>query len=158
MDYKLTTRSQEALAAAVRAAGNAGNPAVEPVHVLLALLDQADGTARPLLEAVGAPLDTVQSKAQALAGRLPSASGSTVASPNLSRQSAAVINAASDEARSLGDDYISTEHLLVGLAKEGGETAALLREVGATADALLGAFTQVRGHQRVTTPDPESTY
>jgi ATP-dependent Clp protease ATP-binding subunit ClpB len=158
MDYKLTTRSQEALAAAVRAAGNAGNPAVEPVHVLLALLDQADGTARPLLEAVGAPLDTVQSKAQALAGRLPSSSGSTVASPNLSRQSAAVINAASDEARSLGDDYISTEHLLVGLAKEGGETAALLREVGATADALLGAFTQVRGHQRVTTPDPESTY
>ncbi|MGH3327085.1 MAG: ATP-dependent chaperone ClpB [Streptomycetales bacterium] len=155
---KLTTRTQEALSEAVRRASTAGNPYVEPVHLLLALLGQAEGTAIPLLDAVGADRTRVRTGAEELAGRLPSATGSTVSAPQLSRQAYAALTAAGQRARDLGDDYVSTEHLLVGLAAEGGQLAELLRSNGATPERLLDAFTEVRGHARVTTPDPEGTY
>ena len=156
--YKLTTKSQEAVAEAIRRASGAGNPRVEPVHLLLALLAQADSTARPLLEAIGATPSALRAEAEDVAARLPSASGSTVAAPGLDRVSMQALTAASRRASALGDEYVSTEHLLVGLADEGGEIASLLRRHGATPDALLGAFEKVRGRARVTTPDPESTY
>ena len=156
--YKLTTKSQEAVADAIRRAGAEGHPHVEPVHLLLALVAQADGTAAPLLEAVGVNLATLRAEAEQIATRLPRASGATVSAPGMDRPSMQVITAAAKHATDLGDEYISTEHLLVGLADEGGEIAALLRRLGATPDALLGAFEKVRGHARVTSPDPESTY
>ncbi|MCX9193636.1 ATP-dependent chaperone ClpB [Carbonactinospora thermoautotrophica] len=156
--YKLTTKSQEALSEAVRAASTAGNPEVEPVHLLLALLAQTDGTAGPLLDAVGADRARIQTEAVELAGRLPSASGATVAAPNMSRRLYQVLNTAAARARQLGDEYVSTEHLMVGLAADGGDVAQLLRRHGAAPDALVEAFKQVRGNARVTTPDPESTY
>ncbi len=156
--YKLTTKSQEAVAEAIRRAGAEGHPHVEPVHLLLALLGQADGTTVPLLEAVGASASGVRAEAEEIAGRLPRASGATVAAPGLDRPSMQVLTAAAQRASGLGDEYVSTEHLLVGLAAEGGEIAAMLRRHGASPDALLAAFEKVRGHQRVTTPDPESTY
>jgi len=156
--YKLTTKSQEAVAEAIRRASGAGNPRVEPVHLLLALLAQADSTARPLLEAIGATPSALRAEAEDVAARLPSASGSTVAAPGLDCVSMQALTAASRRASALGDEYVSTEHLLVGLADEGGEIASLLRRHGATPDALLGAFEKVRGRARVTTPDPESTY
>src|SRR3954447_2944962 len=152
--YKLTTRSQDALSAAVQSAATAGHPHVEPVHLLLALLAQTDGIARPLIQAAGGDPSAVAQQAQALLTRLPAATGATVAAPGLARPAIAVVNAAADVARSLDDEYVSTEHLLVGLAKEGGQVGALLP----SGDALLAAFEQVRGHQRVTTPDPEATY
>src|SRR4051812_43841715 len=153
--YKLTTRSQDALSAAVQSAATAGHPHVEPLHLLLSLLTQTDGIARPLIQAAGGDPSAVSQQAQSMLGRLPAATGATVAAPGLSRPAIAVVNAAAELAKSLGDDYVSTEHLLVGLAKDGGtQVSALLP----APDALLSAFEQVRGHQRVSSPDPEATY
>ena len=155
---KLTTKSQEALSAAVRHSVDRGNPAVEPAHLLGALLEQTDGTAAPLLSAVGADLTDVRAENDALQGRLPSASGATVSAPQFSRDLHKAMTAAVKQAEELSDEYLSTEHLLVGLAAEGGPVAQLLRRHGATPEALLGAFQQVRGSSRVTSPDPEGTY
>src|SRR5437764_6886254 len=102
--YKLTTKSQEALSTAVQSAASAGHPHVEPIHLLLALLAQPDGIARPLLQAVGADPAAVSAQAKAVLDRLPSASGATVAAPGLSRPAIAVVNAAAEVARSLGDE------------------------------------------------------
>ncbi len=162
-EYKLTTKSQEALLDARHRAATAGHPYVEPIHLLLALLAQVDGTAGPLLAAVGASPEAIRTKAQEMLDRLPSASGATVAQPGESRPTVAAINAAAAAATARGDDYISTEHLLVGLAADGGSGMSgvqeLLRGAGATPDALVAAFEKVRGSGRpVTTPDPESTY
>ena len=156
--YKLTTRSQEAVAEAIRRAAAEGHAHVEPVHLLLALMGQADGTAAPLLEALGVSLSALRGDADQITARLPRATGSTVSAPGMDRPSMQVISAAAKRASDLGDEYISTEHLLVGLADEGGEIASLLRRHGATSEALLGAFESVRGHARVTSPDPESTF
>jgi len=158
MDDKLTRKSQEALSAAIRQAASDGNPQVEPVHLLLALLKQADGTAQPLLEAAGADMDRVLMEATALQRKLPQTRGATASAPETSRQMLSVINTAASLAREMGDEYISTEHLLVGLATGGGPLAASLQRAGATPDALTSAFTKVRGAARVTSQDPESTY
>jgi len=155
---KLTTRSQEALTAAIRSASAAGHPQVEPAHVLQALLDQADGTTRPLLEAVGADYQALARGVEGILGQLPAASGSTVASPDLGRAALAVLNAAGAEARKLDDEYVSTEHLLVGIAAGSDSTAQLLRDAGATPQALREAFIKVRGSGRVTSQDPEATF
>src|SRR3954465_14774966 len=153
--YKLTTRSQDALSAAVQSAATAGHPHVEPLHLLLSLLAQPDGIARPLIQAAGGDPAAVARQAEAQLGRLPAATGAPVAAPGLSRPAIAVVNAAAELAKSLGDDYVSTEHLLVGLAKDGGTPVSALLPAP---DALLSAFEQVRGHQRVSSPDPEATY
>src|SRR6201985_3810350 len=158
MDDKLTRKSQEALTAAIRQGGSDGNPQVEPVHLLLALLKQADGTAQPLLEAAGADMDRVLTEAAALQRKLPQTRGSTASAPETSRQLLSVINTAASLAREMGDEYISTEHLLVGLATGGGPMATGLQRAGATPEALTSAFTKVRGSARVTSEDPESTY
>jgi len=155
---KLTTKSQEALSQAVRRAAAGGHAQVEPVHLLLALLEQTDGTAVPLLEAAGADVASVRSRAEQAIARMPRASGSTVAAPNLSRPVLAVLSGASEQAGKLGDGYVATEHLVVALAQHGADVAGWLREAGATPDALLGAFTAIRGTRRVTSEDPESTY
>ena len=162
-EYKLTTKSQEAILDARHRASTAGHPYVEPIHLLLALLAQVDGTARPLLEAVGASPDALQAEAQSHLDRLPSASGPSVAAPGESRPTVAAINAAADAARGNNDEFISTEHLLVGLAADGGTGLSgvkeMLQKAGATPDALVSAFDRVRGSsRRVTTPDPEATY
>jgi ATP-dependent Clp protease ATP-binding subunit ClpB len=155
---KLTTKSQEAISEAVRRAAAGGHAQVEPVHLLLALLEQTDGTAVPLLEAAGADVASVRSRAEQAIARMPRASGSTVAAPNLSRPVLAVLSGASEQAGKLGDGYVATEHLVVALAQHGADVAAWLRQAGATPDALLGAFTAIRGTRRVTSEDPESTY
>jgi ATP-dependent Clp protease ATP-binding subunit ClpB len=158
MESKLTTRSQEAVAAAQRLAVDRGQAALEPLHLLVALLDQTDGIAGPLLKAVGADPADVRAKAQAALKRMPSVSGATVAAPSPSRELLRVLNAAGEQASALGDEYVSTEHLLVGLATTEGEAASVLHSAGATRDALLAAFRTVRGNRKVTTPDPESTF
>jgi ATP-dependent Clp protease ATP-binding subunit ClpB len=156
--FTLTTRSQEALSDAVRRAAAAGHPHVEPAHLLVALASQDDTAVGPLLDAVGAGADKTRLRAQELLDRLPSASGPSVQAPGLARPTMLVLDDAKARARSLGDDYISAEHLLVALADRGGAVADLLRDVGATPDALLDAFDGVRGHTRVTTADPEATF
>src|SRR5215475_416380 len=155
---KLTTKSQEAISTAVRLAADRGHPAVEPAHLVQALLGQSDGTATPLLKAVGVDVPDLRAENDALLARLPSATGVTVSAPAPSRDMLRVLSAAQRQAEQLTDEYLSTEHLLVGLASDGGPVSGLLRRHGATADALLAAFAQVRGSSRVTSQDPESTY
>ncbi len=164
---RLTTKSQEALSSAVRRASSEGHPEVAPVHLLLALLDQPEGMAAPLLTAVGADPQQVGSRAEALLRTLPAASGASVAAPQLSRALMAAMTAAQDAAGKARDDYVSTEHLLVGLASgsgaAGGDVADLLKGMAPAGAALpkvlVDAFAKVRGGvRRVTGQDPESTY
>ncbi|GEL23328.1 chaperone protein ClpB [Pseudonocardia sulfidoxydans NBRC 16205] len=156
--FNPTTKTQQAISAAAQAATLAGNPDVGPTHLLGALLAQGDGIAAPLLEAVGADTGAVRGELTQLGQRLPSAAGSTVSAPQLSRDALAAITAAQQLATEMGDEYVSTEHLLVGLASAGGPVAQLLQRHGATPDALREAFTKVRGSARVTSPDPEGSY
>ena len=158
MDFKPTRNSQEALSIAARRAAADGNPQVDPLHLLAALLDQTGGIAASLLKAVGADPGVIAKETAEQITRLPQMRGSTTSAPQLSRQLLGVINTATNRAQQLDDEYVSTEHLLVGLAADGGQAATLLREAGATADALTEAFTQVRGSARVTSEDPEGTY
>jgi ATP-dependent Clp protease ATP-binding subunit ClpB len=158
MDDKLTRKSQDALSSAVRRAAADGNPQVDPLHLLVALIAQNGGTTTPLLRAVGADPATVAKDAENRLGRLPRANGQTLSAPEMSRPLLSVINTAVARAREMNDEYVSTEHLLVGLAADGGQAATLLRDAGATPEALLEAFTQVRGSARVTTENPEETY
>ena len=158
MDDKLTRKSQEALSDALQRASAAGNPNVDGLHLLAALLDQDGGIAVPLLRAAGAEPTAVASRTKELISRLPRAAGATLSAPETSRPLLAALAAAAKRARELSDEYVSTEHLLVGLASEGGQAATVLRDAGAGADQLLASFEQVRGHARVTSPDPEGTY
>jgi ATP-dependent Clp protease ATP-binding subunit ClpB len=158
MDDKLTRKSQEALSDAVQRAAAAGNPNTDGLHLLAALVSQQGGTADPLLRAVGADPAAVLKQTQEALTRLPSAAGTTVGAPETSRQLLTVLATAAKQAREMADEYVSTEHLLVGLAADGGQAATILREAGATRDRLLAVFQQVRGHARVTSQDPESTY
>jgi len=157
-DDKLTHKSQDALSTAVRRAAADGSPQVEALHLLVALAEQVDGTTAPLLRAVGADPALVAKQANERLERQPKASGATLSAPEMSRALLSAIATASSRARQLGDEYISTEHLLVGLAADGGEAKAVLTAAGVTADALLEAFSQIRGSARVTSPDPEDTY
>ena len=154
----LTTKSTEALQSAVQRAATAGHPDVGPAHLLAALLEQADGTAVPLLRAAQVDAEGVRAGVDRVLGRLPSARGSGVAAPNLARAVHAVLTAAEKSARERGDEYVSTEHLLVALAAGDGEVGELLRGSGATPEALGDAFTSLRGGRRVTSKDPEATY
>jgi ATP-dependent Clp protease ATP-binding subunit ClpB len=158
MDDKLTRKSQEALSEAVRRATTAGNPHVESLHLLAALVSQSEGVTQPLLRAVGADPAAALQAAEGMIARLPKAAGTTVSAPDMSRPLLATLATAAKQARELDDEYVSTEHLLVGLAKDGGQAADVLRRAGAGPDELLGAFEKVRGHARVTTEDPEGTY
>ncbi len=158
MESKLTTRSQEAVTAAQRLAVSRGQAALEPLHLLAALLEQTDGIAGPLLTAAGADPADVRSKTDAAVRRLPSVSGATVPAPAPSRDLLRALNAAGEQASALGDEFVSTEHLLVGLAATGGEAGNVLTSAGATPEALLAAFRSVRGSRKVTSADPESTY
>jgi ATP-dependent Clp protease ATP-binding subunit ClpB len=156
--FNPTTKTQQAISSAAQAASVAGNPDVTPVHLLGALLAQGDGLTAPLLSAVGADPTLVRKELDQLATTLPSATGATVSAPQLNGQALRAVTHAQKLATEMGDEYVSTEHLLVGLATEGGNVADLLRRHGATPDALREAFVKVRGSARVTSPDPEGTY
>ena len=158
MDDKLTRKSQEALSDAVRRATAEGNPHVEGLHLLAALVEQSGGTAAPLLRAIGADPAAVLAGTSEQLAKLPKAAGTTVSAPDMSRPVLATLATAAKRARELGDEYISTEHLLVGLAADGGLAADVLRRAGARPEVLLEAFEKVRGHARVTSEDPEGTY
>ncbi|HXW47348.1 MAG TPA: ATP-dependent chaperone ClpB [Streptosporangiaceae bacterium] len=158
MDEKLTRKSQEALSEAVKRAAAAGNPSVDGLHLLAALLEQEGGTATPLLRAVGADPGAMLGSVEERLAKLPQAAGATVSAPQSSRQLLAALATAGKRAREMQDEYVSTEHLLVGLAADGGEAATLLQNAGAGPQQLVDAFEQVRGHARVTSQDPEGTY
>ena len=164
MDTNYTTRSQEAISAAMQAAAAAGNPQVDTLHLLAELLGQEDGVALGLLAAVNPDAgirQTIGAATRRALTRLPASSGSSVSQPQPSRGLLAALEAASTEAKNLGDEYISTEHLLIGIAagNTSSDTAArILSENGITATALRDALPKVRGNARVTSPNPEGTY
>ncbi|MCC3268453.1 ATP-dependent chaperone ClpB [Arthrobacter gengyunqii] len=158
MDTKFTNKSQEALQAAAMNAATAGNPQIEPAHLLKALMDQRQGVAVALLKAAGANPDTVSAAASNAIHALPSSSGSSVAQPQFSRPMLQVITAAQQEAEQLGDAFVSTEHLLLGLSLDSGAAGKALRDNGAGHDALQAALPSVRGDRKVTNADPENTF
>jgi ATP-dependent Clp protease ATP-binding subunit ClpB len=160
MDLKLTTRSQEAMSAAVRTASTDGHAQVEPAHLLAAVLHRTDGAAIAVLTELGVDVAAVRSAADRTLAQLPRASGSSLSSPGLSRAAYQALSAAGDVQRELEDEYLSTEHLLIGLATapKDGPVAGALAAAGATRQALVGALPKVRGATRVTSPDPEGTY
>ena len=164
MDTNYTTKSQEAISGAMQAAAAAGNPQIEPAHLLVELLSQPDGVAAGLLAAVCPDArQAVGASARRILTQLPASSGSSMTQPQPSRSLLAALEAASTVAKELSDEYISTEHLLIGLAK--GDTsgsaptvARILADAGATPEALIEALPQVRGSSRVTSANPEGTY
>ncbi|MEU1942128.1 ATP-dependent chaperone ClpB [Streptomyces sp. NPDC020125] len=159
MDAELTNKSRAALSAANDRAVSSGHADMTPAHLLLALLQGQDNeNVMDLLAAVEADAAHVRGGAERLLAALPSVQGSTVAPPQASRELLAVVADATQRARELGDDYVSTEHLLIGIAAKGGQAGELLDQQGASAKKLLAAFEKVRGGQRVTTADPEGTY
>ncbi len=154
---RLTVKSAEAIQVAANAARQAGNPAIEDVHLLGALLAQDEGIVVPILQKVGVNVARLNTELQAATARLPKQSGG--AQPTISRELNEVLDRAEQEARDLKDEYISTEHLLLALAeKRGSTTRELLIAQGATRDAVLQALQQVRGSYRVTDQNPEEKY
>jgi ATP-dependent Clp protease ATP-binding subunit ClpB len=158
MDISLTTRSQEALSSAVRRASREGHAQVEPLHLLEGLLEDRDGIAAALLATLGVDHSALMTAVIGALGQIPSASGATVAQPSLSNASYKVIGAAQDAARERGDDYVSTEHLLLALSAEPGAAGDLLRRNGAAPAELVEALGSVRGDRRVTSADPEGSF
>ena len=155
---KFTTRSQQAINTAIETATAGGHPQVEAVHLLAALLAQPDGIARPLFEAAGVQPNEVIAGVQSELERQPKVTGSTVGAPSYSRAALQILTTAQDLASELKDDYVSTEHLLIAAATVESPVKEVLTKAGASAAALRGALPSVRGNQRVTTQDPESTY
>ncbi|KQN87272.1 ATP-dependent chaperone ClpB [Arthrobacter sp. Leaf69] len=158
MDAKFTTKSQEALAAAAMNASTAGNPQLEPAHLLKALMDQREGVAVALLRATGADPDSVSVQASTAIKALPATSGSSVQQPQLSRTALQAIKNAQNEAERLGDSFVSTEHLLLGLASGSDAVGKLMRDAGASHEALLAALPGVRGDRKVDNADPENSF
>jgi ATP-dependent Clp protease ATP-binding subunit ClpB len=159
VEAELTNKSREALNAANTRAVAEGNPDLTPAHLLLALLSGTDNeNLLDLLTETGADPGSLRTGAERLVEGLPKVSGSTVAPPQPSRDLLAVIADASQRAKELGDAFVSTEHLLIGIAVKGGPAGELLAAQGARAKNLLNAFETARGGQRVTSQDPEGTY
>ncbi|MFG2330053.1 ATP-dependent chaperone ClpB [Streptomyces sp. NPDC048604] len=159
MDAELTNKSRDALNAASSRAVSEGHPDLTPAHLLLALLAGQDNeNITDLLAAVEADQAAVRSGAERLLAALPSVTGSTVAPPQPNRELLAVIADAAARAKKLGDEYVSTEHLLMGVAAKGGTAGQVLDQQGAGARRLQDAFEKARGTRRVTTADPEGSY
>jgi len=158
MDYnKFTEKAREALAVAQEAAQERNHTQVEPEHLLMALLEQAEGVVPDVLSRAGVSGVAVQRGVQARLDRLATAHGATQV--YMSRALDAVLRQALQEAGEMHDDYVSVEHLLLAVAgPAGGETGEMLRRMGVTRDNILQALTQVRGSQRVTDANPEGKY
>ncbi|MBV9212324.1 MAG: AAA family ATPase, partial [Actinobacteria bacterium] len=148
---RFTIKSQEALAAAQRLAGARRNPAVTPHHALAALLEQEGGIVVPVLQRAGADVEGVRRRANEALDKLPTVSGATEA-PAMDSATGKLLERADQEARGFGDEYVSTEHLLLALA------ADPQVDTGATRDQLADAVQAVRGPHRVTDQNPEDKY
>jgi ATP-dependent Clp protease ATP-binding subunit ClpB len=154
---KLTTRSRDAVSAALRAALTAGNPYAEPSHLLHALLQVPGNTVAPLIAAAGADPAVVAAAAQGAIAKLPSAKGTSVSQPNISGSFARVLADAESRAEQLGDAYVATEHLLISLATVDSDAKKVLSALNIKPNVLTRAFNDARGSKRVTSPEAEAT-
>ncbi|MDO5700494.1 MAG: ATP-dependent chaperone ClpB [Bowdeniella nasicola] len=157
MNQNLTTKSQEALSAALQAASAAGNPQVTTLHLLSALLEQEEGIALALLQAVGASRQEIGAKVRTALVALPSSSGSSVAQPQTERALVTVLSDAGSRAQAMGDQYVSTEHLLLALAASQSEAGRILNTAGASPELLEQVLPQIRPNP-VQSADPEGSF
>ena len=157
MAREMTTKAQEAIASALQAASAAGNPQVEPIHLLQALIEQREGIALSLLQAVGADARVIGARTRNALVSLPSTQGASAGSAQASRALLAVVQDAEERAQGAGDQYISTEHLLIALAASDTEAGRILTQGGAQVDALTQALSQLRPDP-ITTADPEGSF
>lgn len=157
MSMNLTTRAQEALSSAVQMASAAGNPSVEPLHLLEALLEQPEGIAISLLASAGVQRSEIGAQVRTALVALPASSGASVAQPQTSRALMNVITAAEKRAQARGDQYVSTEHLLIALAASDTEAGKILRADGATPEVLEEHLDRLRP-EPISTADPEGTF
>ena len=152
---RFTQKAQEAIVAAQGTAQRLDSPVLDAEHILDALIEPDDGIPAETLRRLGVDLPEFRGElAASLARRARIKGGSLTLDPRAKR----VVERAEDEARRLGDEYVSTEHLLIGTAEIGGEAQTLLERHGAGKEAILGALQSVRGGQRVTSQNPEGTY
>ncbi len=149
---RFTLKSQEAVAAAQRLASEAGNTEVAPPHLLLALLEQEDGLVVPVLQKLGADVVAITARAREAVAALPTLSGDTEPEVKPSQSLIKVLQRAEKEMAALGDEYISTEHILLALTDKGSGLADLLPD----RESLNKAIAEVRGPHRVTSPTPEN--
>jgi ATP-dependent Clp protease ATP-binding subunit ClpB len=155
---KFTVKSQEALQAAQGLAAENGNPEVLPLHLMSALADDREGVVLPVLEKIGVSVPQLQSALHSALAKLPKVQGGT-AQPGLSNTLTKVLDGAFKEAETFKDDYVSTEHLLLSLARQKGDPVQLaLAAEGADHNAILKALQTVRGTQRVTDQNPEGKF
>jgi ATP-dependent Clp protease ATP-binding subunit ClpB len=154
---KLTTKSRDAVSAALRTALTAGNPYAEPSHLLHALLEVPGNTVAPLIAAAGADPAVVAAAAQGAIAKLPSAKGTSVSQPNISGSFARVLADAENRAEQLGDAYVATEHLLISLATVDSDAKKVLSALNIKPNVLTRAFNEARGSKRVTSPEAEAT-
>lgn len=157
MAREMTTKAQEAISSALQAAGAAGNPQVEPIHLLEALIEQREGIALSLLEAVGADMRAIGARTRNALVALPSAQGASAGSAQPSNALLAVVRDAGERAEAGGDQYISTEHLLIALAASQTEAGRILSQGGVEVDALTQALAQLRP-EPITSADPEGSF
>ncbi|QIK75141.1 ATP-dependent chaperone ClpB [Nocardioides piscis] len=155
---KFTTRSREVIEAAQLAATTAGNTQTEPIHLLVALLRQEDGTARSLVTKAGLDPATLTAEAERVLSSIPRASGSTVQQPSASAALTRVLASAIDLAAGMKDDFVATEHLFIAVATVESSARKILNDAGLSEAGLREGLTAVRGNRRVTSQDAESTY
>jgi ATP-dependent Clp protease ATP-binding subunit ClpB len=154
---KLTTKSRDAVSAALRDALTAGNPYAEPSHLLHAMLEVPGNTVGPLIAAVGGDSAVVAAAAKGAIAKLPSAKGSSVGQPSMSGSLARVLADAEVRAEQLGDAYVATEHLLISLATVDSDAKKVLAALNIKPNVLTRAFNEARGSKRVTSPEAEGT-
>ena len=159
MEQKFTTMAQEVIGDAIQSASAAGNAQVETLHVMDALLRQENGVIQGLIQAAGGNPKAIGAAVRNALVKMPAASGSTTSQPQASRQLTAALAQAEKEMQQMGDEYVSTEHLLIGIAASApNQSADILKANGVTAAALRKAVPGVRGGAKVTSPDAEGSY
>ncbi|OGU34146.1 MAG: ATP-dependent chaperone ClpB [Ignavibacteria bacterium GWB2_35_6b] len=155
---KLTVKAQETIQDAVEIAQNYNNQIVEPEHILAAMLQDASSVAVSIIQKVGADVNRMKIKTGELLERLPKVTGAGVGNQQLSTNSAKLLDASSEEAKNLKDEYISGEHILLAFAQDKGNTGKIFTDNGITREIVLAALKDIRGTQRVTSQNPEDTY
>ncbi len=155
---KLTVKAQEVVQNAVEIAQNYNNQIVEPEHIFAAMLQEPSGVSESMIQKTGANINQLKIKINELLEKLPKVSGAGIGNQQLSTNTAKLFDKAVEEANSLKDEYVSTEHLLLALTAESGNVGSLLKENGITRDIILSGLKDIRGNQRVTSQTAEDTY
>lgn len=155
---KFTVKAQETIQNAIEIAQNYNNQIVEPEHLLAAMIQDNDNVAVSILQKIGTGTDQIRMKINNMLEELPKVSGAGVGSQQMSQNTAKLLDEASNEAKKLKDEYISTEHILIALSEQPGKASDLLKKSGVNKNVILSALKDIRGNQRVTSQNPEETY